>query len=62
MGAILELGDRFGLPVLEDATECLGAKYGERPAGSLGLMGCFSINGKKILTAGGGGMLVTNEE
>ena len=62
MGAILELGDRFGLPVLEDATECLGAKYGERPAGSLGLMGCFSINGKKILTAGGGGMLVTNDD
>ena len=62
MGAILALGDRFGLPVLEDATECLGAKYGERPAGSLGLMGCFSFNGNKILTTGGGGMLVTNDD
>jgi perosamine synthetase len=62
MGPILELGNRFGLPVIEDATECLGAKYGERPAGSLGLMGCFSFNGNKILTTGGGGMLVTNNE
>jgi perosamine synthetase len=62
MESILALGSRFGLPVIEDATECLGAKYRERPAGSLGLMGCFSFNGNKILTTGGGGMLVTNDE
>lgn len=62
MGAILELGNRFGLPAIEDATECLGAKYGVRPAGSMGFMGCFSFNGNKILTTGGGGMLVTNDE
>lgn len=62
LGAILELGNRFGLPVIEDATECLGAKYGGNPAGSLGFMGCFSFNGNKILTTGGGGMLVTNNE
>ncbi len=61
MGPILELGNRFGLPVIEDATECLGAKCGERPAGSLGHIGCFSFNGNKILTTGGGGMLVTND-
>ena len=62
MKTILDLADRFGLPVIEDATECLGAKHGERPAGSLGLMGCFSFNGNKILTTGAGGMLVTNDE
>ncbi|HZJ50135.1 MAG TPA: LegC family aminotransferase [Actinomycetota bacterium] len=62
MGSIVELGNRFGLPVIEDATEALGAKYGGHPAGSLGVIGCFSFNGNKILTTGGGGMLVTNDE
>lgn len=62
MGSIVELGNRFGLPVIEDATECLGATYGGRPAGSLGLIGCYSFNGNKILTSGGGGMFVTDNE
>jgi len=62
MAPILELAGRFGLPVVEDATECLGARYRDKPAGSLGLMGCFSFNGNKILTTGGGGMLVTDDE
>ena len=62
MEAILDLGERFALPVIEDATECLGAKVGARSAGSLGRIGCFSFNGNKILTTGGGGMLVTNDK
>lgn len=62
VGAIVELGNRFGLPVIEDATECLGAVYRGRPVGSVGLMGCVSFNGNKIITTGGGGMLVTNRE
>ncbi|MBE3142417.1 MAG: LegC family aminotransferase [Planctomycetes bacterium] len=62
MNPILELADKFGIPVIEDATECLGARYGKRSAGSLGKIGCFSFNGNKILTTGGGGMIVTDDE
>jgi perosamine synthetase len=62
MDPILAAAGRFGLPVVEDASECLGARYHGRPAGSLGVMGCFSFNGNKILTTGGGGMLVTDDE
>jgi perosamine synthetase len=62
MNPILELADEFGIPVIEDATECLGARYGDRPAGSLGKIGCFSFNGNKILTTGGGGMIVTDDD
>jgi perosamine synthetase len=61
LGPILALADRFGLPVIEDATEALGATYHGCPAGSLGKVGCFSFNGNKLITTGGGGMLVTND-
>jgi len=56
---ILEEARRYGLPVVEDATESLGVRYGGRPAGSFGLFSCLSFNGNKILTTGGGGMIVT---
>jgi perosamine synthetase len=62
MNPILELAEKFGIPVIEDASECLGARYGARSAGSLGSVGCFSFNGNKILTTGGGGMIVTDDE
>lgn len=58
---ILALAERFALPVVEDATEALGASYHGRPAGSFGRIGCFSFNGNKIITTGGGGMLVTGD-
>jgi perosamine synthetase len=57
---ILVLARRFGLKVIEDATEGLGATYKGQGLGSLADMGCFSFNGNKIITTGGGGMLVTN--
>jgi perosamine synthetase len=59
---ILPVAEKFGLPVIEDATEGLGAKYRGRGLGGIGQIGCFSFNGNKILTTGGGGMLVTNNE
>ncbi len=58
---ILEVAARYELPVIEDATEGLGARYKGRGLGSLGQTGCFSFNGNKIITTGGGGMLVTND-
>src|SRR5439155_7054592 len=60
MDPILEIARRFELPVIEDATECLGADYKGQHAGALGDMGCFSFNGNKLITTGGGGMVVTD--
>jgi perosamine synthetase len=57
---ILELARHFSLPVVEDASESIGARYKGRPVGSLGDIACFSFNGNKLITTGGGGMIVTN--
>lgn len=62
MEPILEVAQKFGLRVIEDATEGLGASYRQRSVGSMGDMACFSFNGNKIVTTGGGGMLVTNNQ
>ena len=58
---ICALAAQFGIPVIEDATESLGASVGGRPVGSHGNLACFSFNGNKILTTGGGGMVVTDD-
>jgi dTDP-4-amino-4,6-dideoxygalactose transaminase len=58
---ILESCARYGVPVIEDAAEALGAAYRERPAGSFGALGVFSFNGNKIITTSGGGMLVADD-
>ena len=60
--AIQQIAERFALPVVEDATEGLGAQYRSRSLGGIGDVGCFSFNGNKIITTGGGGMLVTNRQ
>jgi len=60
MNPILDVARRFDLKVIEDATESLGAKYREKNVGSLGDIACFSFNGNKVITTGGGGMIVTN--
>jgi perosamine synthetase len=57
---ILTVAAKYSLPVIEDATEGLGARYRGKSLGSLGNAGCFSFNGNKIITTGGGGMLVTD--
>jgi perosamine synthetase len=59
---ILEAAKKFNLGVIEDATEGLGASYKGRSLGSSGDVACFSFNGNKIITTGGGGMLVTDNE
>lgn len=58
---LLELAQRHGLQVVEDATESLGADYRGTPVGRFGAMACFSFNGNKLITTGGGGMLVTDD-
>jgi len=59
---ILPLCERYGVPVVEDAAESLGASCGGRPSGSFGTAAVFSFNGNKIITTSGGGMLATDDE
>jgi perosamine synthetase len=59
---LIELALGMRLPVIEDATESLGARYGGRAVGHLGTIACFSFNGNKLITTGGGGMIVTDDE
>lgn len=58
---ILELAGRHGLAVVEDSAEALGARYRGRAVGVDGLLGCLSFNGNKVITTGGGGMVLTRD-
>jgi perosamine synthetase len=58
---LVALAEQYGLAVVEDATESLGATYRGRPVGSVGHLACFSFNGNKLVTSGGGGMIVTQD-
>jgi dTDP-4-amino-4,6-dideoxygalactose transaminase len=51
----------YGVPLIEDAAEALGASWGGRPAGSFGECAVFSFNGNKIITTSGGGMVVSDD-
>ncbi|MBN1517173.1 LegC family aminotransferase [Candidatus Sumerlaeota bacterium] len=62
MQPLLEAARKFELPVIEDATESLGASYQGKMTGSLGDIACFSFNGNKLITTGGGGMITTSRE
>src|SRR2546423_9269537 len=58
---ILQAARKYDLVVVEDSSESLGATYRGRPVGRLGGdISCFSFNGNKLLTTGGGGMIVTD--
>ena len=61
MDALLEIGSRHGLPVIEDAAEAIGSVYFGKRAGSMGKFGAFSFHGTKTLTTGEGGMFVTGD-
>ena len=66
LAPIQEACDRHGIPVIEDAAEALGARwtagpYEGRHVGTVGKLGCYSFNGNKIITTGGGGMITTDD-
>lgn len=59
---IVALCDRYGVPIVEDAAESLGATYKGIPSGRFGKLAIFSFNGNKIITTSGGGMLVSEDK
>lgn len=62
MDDLLALAQRHGLQVIEDTAQADGASYGGKRLGSLGHVGCFSLQFNKIITAGEGGMVLTDED
>jgi perosamine synthetase len=61
MDPLVTLARSHGLKVIEDATESLGSLYKGRPVGTQGDVSCLSFNGNKLITTGGGGMLVADD-
>jgi perosamine synthetase len=62
MDKLMEIAKTYSLVVVEDATEALGSFYKGKHSGTFGQLGCFSYNGNKLITTGGGGMIVTDDE
>ena len=62
MEALLAIGKRYNIPIIEDAAEAIGSQFLGKRAGSMGLFGTFSFHGTKTMTTGEGGMFVTNNE
>lgn len=61
MERLLAVGEKHGIPVIEDAAEAIGSRYFGNCAGSMGRFGAFSFHGTKTVTTGEGGMFVTND-
>jgi perosamine synthetase len=60
MNHLQAIGEKYGIPIIEDAAEAIGSVYHGKHAGSMGIFGAFSFHGTKTLTTGEGGMFVTN--
>lgn len=61
MDKLLALGEKYGLPVIEDAAEAIGSYWHGKHAGSIGKFGVFSFHGTKTLTTGEGGIFITSD-
>lgn len=62
MDAIAAICGRYEIPIIEDAAHALGGSFQGRAAGTMGAFGAFSLNGNKIISSGGGGILVGHDE
>ena len=61
MDAIMEISRETGIPVIEDCSHAHGALYKGKPVGSIGHVGCWSLQGSKPVSAGEGGVVATND-
>lgn len=61
MDRLLAIGEKYGIPIIEDAAEAIGSVYHGQSAGTMGAFGAFSFHGTKTITTGEGGMFVTND-
>ena len=61
MDNLLAIGEKYGIPVIEDAAEAIGSHWHGKHAGTVGKFGIFSFHGTKTLTTGEGGMFITND-
>lgn len=61
MNELIAIGNRYGIPVIEDSAEAIGSIYHGKRAGSIGKFGAFSFHGTKTITTGEGGIFVTND-
>ena len=59
---LLQVLDKYNIPLIEDAAESLGSYYKGKHTGTFGKFGILSFNGNKVITTGGGGMILTNDE
>tara|TARA_Y100001958_G_scaffold155978_1_gene147678 strand:+ start:1506 stop:2636 length:1131 start_codon:yes stop_codon:yes gene_type:complete len=62
MSKLVLICKKYNISIVEDAAESLGSSFKGKHSGTFGKLGCFSFNGNKIITCGGGGMIVTNNE
>ena len=60
--SIVEICDRYNIPVVEDAAESIGSYYKGKHTGTFGKLGILSFNGNKTITTGGGGMILTDDD
>lgn len=61
LNELIEICEKWKIPIVEDAAESIGSEYRGKPTGGFGKLGVYSFNGNKIVTAGGGGAIVTND-
>lgn len=62
MDKIIEIGEKYGIPVIEDSAEALGSSISGRKCGTFGNLSVLSFNGNKIITTSGGGALLGDDE
>ncbi|MDX8378166.1 MAG: DegT/DnrJ/EryC1/StrS family aminotransferase [Mariprofundales bacterium] len=62
MDALLAIGDKYNIPIIEDAAEGIGSQWRGKFVGSIGTFGTFSFHGTKTLTTGEGGMFITQDK
>lgn len=62
IGRIAEICENYHIPLVEDAAESIGSFYKGKHTGLFGKLGALSFNGNKVITTGGGGMILTDDE